>query len=419
MVSNKEEEARRAMDTAEKKLSENDYFEAKKLAYKAHVLYPKLDGLEQLRLMINVYISASNGGEADWYGVLGVDPLADDEALKKQFRKLALLLHPDKNRLSGAEDTFKLVLEAWSLLSDNSKRFAYDQKRKQEQVYQKEKKSRKQEPKKPHKSQPSYEWFRFESDFESKKPKYNLSSKPVKLGTFWTSCNRCKTYCEFMKDPNLNKTLTCPNCSKDFVAAEILPELINGRLVIKLSSSNHSTSKSFTSSSYAKAKATPERMLRWFEPNPPLSKNEKASMFWTVHSRCKTYCKFVRGDSLNKTLPCPNCSEDFVAAEIIPEVINGGPVIVLTPSVQPKSKRGPVVSLSPSVQSKGESTSGASSTTSASHSSKAAYTREEMMKRWFPDSREKRLFEKPMATGNANSTFEAERLFKNHMTDVK
>lgn len=426
----KEEEARRALDIAEKKLSENDYSEAKKFVNKAQNLYPKLDGLEQVRLMIDVYISASNkiNGKADWYGVLGVDPSADDEALKKQYKKLALLLHPDKNRLIGAEDAFKLVLEAWCLLSDNSKRIAYDQKRKPNQ---KEKKSgmSMQEPSKPHKSpSPSYYWFRFKSDFKSK-PKYDLSSKKVKPSTFWTACNRCKTYGEFLKDPYLNMTLTCPNCSKDFIATEILPEINNGRLVIRLSSSNYSRSKIFTSDTSSstsafnnstKAKATtPERMLRWFEPKHPLAKNEKASMFWTVCNRCKTYCKFVRADSLSKTLPCPNCSEDFVAAEIIPEIINGGPVIVLSPSVQPKSKRGPVVSLCPSVQSKGKSTSDASSTISASDSAKAADQREKMMKRWFPESQEKRLFEKPMTTGNANSTLEAERLFKNHMTDVK
>jgi len=47
--------------------------------------------------MINVYLFASNGEEeADWYGILDVDPLADDEVVKKQYKKLALLLHPDK-----------------------------------------------------------------------------------------------------------------------------------------------------------------------------------------------------------------------------------------------------------------------------------------------------------------------------------
>ncbi|XP_010451361.1 PREDICTED: chaperone protein dnaJ 49-like [Camelina sativa] len=89
-------------------------------------------------MTIDVYISASNkiNGESDWYGVLGIDPLADDEAVKKRYKKLALLLHPDKNRFHGAEGAFKLVLQACDLLSDKVKRSAYDQKKKSKQVYQ-------------------------------------------------------------------------------------------------------------------------------------------------------------------------------------------------------------------------------------------------------------------------------------------
>ncbi|CAD5335662.1 unnamed protein product [Arabidopsis thaliana] len=120
------EEAKRAMYIAERKLSENDYIGAKKFINKAQNLYPALDGLKQVLMMINVYISASNkeGGESDWYGILGVDPLADDETVKKHYKTLTLLLHPDKNRFNGAEGAFKLVLDAWSLLSDKAKRIA-------------------------------------------------------------------------------------------------------------------------------------------------------------------------------------------------------------------------------------------------------------------------------------------------------
>src|SRR5690606_35409676 len=64
-----------------------------------------------------------------WYGILGVDPLADDESVRKQYRKLALMLHPDKNKCKGAEGAFKLVSEAWSLLSDKVRRYSYNLKR--------------------------------------------------------------------------------------------------------------------------------------------------------------------------------------------------------------------------------------------------------------------------------------------------
>ncbi|CAA7056483.1 unnamed protein product [Microthlaspi erraticum] len=131
------EEARRAMDTAVSKLSGKDYNGAKKFIDKAHKLYPKLDGLKQVSTMIHVHhISASNQSkgeeesDCDWYGILGVDPLAGVEAVKKQYKTLALLLHPDKNKFNGADGAFKLVLDAWCVLSDPSKRSAYDRKRK-------------------------------------------------------------------------------------------------------------------------------------------------------------------------------------------------------------------------------------------------------------------------------------------------
>ncbi|KAL0889142.1 hypothetical protein Bca101_013125 [Brassica carinata] len=63
--------------------------------------------------MIDVYVNG--GGESDWYGILGVDRFADDVALKKHYKKLALLLHPDKNKFSGAEGAFNSCLRCLRL----------------------------------------------------------------------------------------------------------------------------------------------------------------------------------------------------------------------------------------------------------------------------------------------------------------
>jgi len=64
----------------------------------------------------------------DYYEVLGVDRSADEAALKKAYRRLAMKYHPDRNEGdSGAEESFKEAKEAYEVLNDSQKRAAYDQ----------------------------------------------------------------------------------------------------------------------------------------------------------------------------------------------------------------------------------------------------------------------------------------------------
>ena len=64
----------------------------------------------------------------DYYEVLGVDRKADDETIKKTYRKLALDNHPDRNPGNAeAEQRFKAAAEAYAVLSDAQKRQRYDQ----------------------------------------------------------------------------------------------------------------------------------------------------------------------------------------------------------------------------------------------------------------------------------------------------
>lgn len=122
------DEAERAKELAEKKFLAKDVAGAKKFAIKARSLYPRIDGISQLLATIDVFIYADNkiNGEVDWYGVLGVNPLDAEDVIRKKYRKLVLMLHPDKNKANGANGAFLLVTEAWELLSDKTKRSAYD-----------------------------------------------------------------------------------------------------------------------------------------------------------------------------------------------------------------------------------------------------------------------------------------------------
>jgi DnaJ-class molecular chaperone len=65
----------------------------------------------------------------DYYNTLGVSENTSDEDIRKAFRKLAFQYHPDKNlgREKEAEERFKDINEAYSVLSDPVKRRQYDQ----------------------------------------------------------------------------------------------------------------------------------------------------------------------------------------------------------------------------------------------------------------------------------------------------
>ncbi|KAF7837782.1 Chaperone protein dnaJ 49 [Senna tora] len=62
----------------------------------------------------------------DWYHILGVEENAGVNTIRKRYHKLALQLHPDKNKHPKAEIAFKLVSEAYTCLSDAAKRKAFE-----------------------------------------------------------------------------------------------------------------------------------------------------------------------------------------------------------------------------------------------------------------------------------------------------
>lgn len=195
------DEALRAKEISEAKLAEKDFVGAKKFALKAEKLFHGLEGVSQLLVILDVYISSEKNinGELDWYSVLGVEPTADDETIKKNYKKLALFLHPDKNNSVGAEGAFKLVSQAWALLSDKRRKNVYDQKRNPKSIYQ--------------------PVFVNQKTSASTTQPVQPVPKPQNTMTFWTACNQCSIHFEYSR-VYLNQRIVCTSCAQPFWATE-------------------------------------------------------------------------------------------------------------------------------------------------------------------------------------------------------
>ena len=64
--------------------------------------------------------------DQDYYDVLGVSRNANEEDIRRAFRRKAMEYHPDRNKNADAEEKFKEINEAYQVLSDTNKRAQYD-----------------------------------------------------------------------------------------------------------------------------------------------------------------------------------------------------------------------------------------------------------------------------------------------------
>jgi DnaJ-class molecular chaperone len=67
--------------------------------------------------------------DIDYYEVLGVDPAASDDDLRRAWKQLALKWHPDRAGSAGTEFIFQRIADAYAVLCDPEARAAYDRKR--------------------------------------------------------------------------------------------------------------------------------------------------------------------------------------------------------------------------------------------------------------------------------------------------
>jgi curved DNA-binding protein CbpA len=212
------DEAIRAREIAERKYAVHDFAGAKKFVLKAHQLFPDLDGISQMLAVLDVHHVAQNklssNNEMDWYGILQecpqVEPIAAQSTIKQQYRKLALLLHPDKNKAMGAEAAFKLVSEAFGVLSDKEKRAAHDKqqglKAKVSQAHTHVSQAKAQG------AQTGGTWATTRGVPPPPPPHPSL--------TFWTACPDCRMQYQYLRI-YLNLQLRCQKCNKTFEGKEM------------------------------------------------------------------------------------------------------------------------------------------------------------------------------------------------------
>ncbi|KAF3587434.1 hypothetical protein F2Q69_00032387 [Brassica cretica] len=196
------EEATRAINLAEEKMRGGDFVGAHKLIMKAQRLFPELENVQKLLAVCAVHSSADKKikGLDDWYGILQVQPSADSDTIKKQYRKLCLLLHPDKNKFPGAEAAFKLVGEANRWLSDQSKRSQYDVRYRSHSLFASK-----------------------ESNANSLRNSSSANAAAVNIAsglTFWTCCRSCGHRYKYLK-VYVNQLMHCSSCKKSYTACNI------------------------------------------------------------------------------------------------------------------------------------------------------------------------------------------------------
>ncbi|KAF3670493.1 putative receptor-like protein 12-like [Capsicum annuum] len=220
------DEALRAKQVAEKKMLNSDFEGAKRVAAKAEQLYPQLENISQLLAVCNVHCSAQNnrvGSERDWYGILQLDRSSDEATIKKQYRRLALMLHPDKNKLPGAEAAFKLIVEAHMVLSDQVKRSLYDSKFRVISGAG----VAKQPPHMVNRNsfvRQNNTQNGFSAQFSNlNHHKYTQPTSAAMQETFWTQCPSCKVRYQYYI-AYVNSTLRCQKCSKTFIAYNLGPQ---------------------------------------------------------------------------------------------------------------------------------------------------------------------------------------------------
>lgn len=124
-------EALRWLTISEKLLSARDLMGSKSFASRARDSDPTLTPADQILAVADTLLAGDRrigNNQQDWYAILRLTPQQgrDSELIAAQYRNLALILNPQKNKFPFAEQAFRLVVDAWSVLSNPARKSMYD-----------------------------------------------------------------------------------------------------------------------------------------------------------------------------------------------------------------------------------------------------------------------------------------------------
>lgn len=122
-------EAERWLVIAEKLLAGRDLVGSRTFAIRARESDPTLDVSDQILAVAETLIAGEKriGNLYDWYAILQLPhQTADLGLIATHYRQLAILLNPHRNRLPFADEAFKLVYDAWSVLLNPTEKSMYD-----------------------------------------------------------------------------------------------------------------------------------------------------------------------------------------------------------------------------------------------------------------------------------------------------
>uniref|UniRef100_A0A803MCC1 J domain-containing protein n=1 Tax=Chenopodium quinoa TaxID=63459 RepID=A0A803MCC1_CHEQI len=124
-------EAERWLGIAAKLLTARDFLGSKTFAIRAREADPNNAVSDQILAVVDTVLAGekrvNSNQQPDWYAVLQLPRLVrDPELIADHYRRLVLCLNPERNRFPFADYALQMVMDAWSVLSDPTKKWLFD-----------------------------------------------------------------------------------------------------------------------------------------------------------------------------------------------------------------------------------------------------------------------------------------------------